>query len=334
MLPTEIVNECNLKQNFRGQQIFENIAKGVANISELTNLSIKERERLSEKFAVRETVVEDKLIDPDGTVKLVINLNDGNKVETVLLEDKSKRKTACLSSQAGCPLACSFCKTGQLGFSRNLDASEIVEQFFYLEQSVGKLDNIVFMGMGEPLLNLNELKKAIAILSHPKGRNFSKRRITVSTAGVIKGIYELTDTLPEIKLAVSLTTADQDLRAKLMPVEKNNPLNELKTAIKYYNQKTKKRVTLEVALMHNVNSSFKSAKKIIDFTDSLNVHINLIPWNPIPELNFKSPTHSELLNFEKYLTDAGLNVTKRLSRGQKIGGACGQLGKTNISQDS
>lgn len=225
-------------------------------------------------------------------------------------------------------MKCAFCRTGQLDLARNLTAAEIVEEFLFLEKIAGKLDNIVFMGMGEPMLNLQAIKKSVEILTHKNGRNLSGRRITLSTSGIIKGIYELADMLPPIRLAVSLTTADEELRTSLMPVNKTNPLPELKKAIAYYSQKTGKRVTLEAALLSGVNTGWKSAENIIEFSKGLDVNINLIPWNPVENLSFKEPSAKESAIFLKMLEDAGLNVTLRKHRGRKIGGACGQLGKT------
>lgn len=225
-------------------------------------------------------------------------------------------------------MACAFCQTGKLGFARNLTCAEIVEQFLFLEEVCGKLDNIVFMGMGEPMLNLPEIRKAIAILSHKDGRNLSTRRITISTSGVIKGIYDLADNGPAVRLAVSLTTADQKLREQLMPVCKANPLPELSKAIQYYINKTGKRCTLEAALLSKVNTDQKSADNIKKFAGNMPVHINLIPWNPVEGLPYSEPSVSECNNFIKMLEKQGLNVTQRTRRGRKIGGACGQLGKT------
>lgn len=327
MLPEEIALFCCLEQKFRGSQIFEWIAKGVFSFEEMTNLPYSLKEFLKKRFSVLSTKIDSVIKDSDGTVKLVIELYDGIHIETVLLIDKNGRKTACVSSQAGCPLSCAFCKTGLLGFSRNLAPSEIAEQFFHLEKTAGKLDNIVFMGMGEPMLNLEAVEKTVQILTHPEGRALSKRRITISTAGICAGIYKMTDIGFDVRLAVSLTTADSELRLSLMPVEKSNPLSELKKAIAYYNKKTKKRVTLELALMRGVNTSVSHAEKIKAFALGLNVHINLIAWNPVEPLKFETPSAKEISAFEKILLKAGLNVTVRRRRGKKIGGACGQLGK-------
>lgn len=329
LFPEEITEILSLKQNFRGMQIYKWIYSGAETFDAMTNLGKEERKKLSEIAEIRSSSVSRTLKDPDGTVKLQIRLKDGLAVETVLLSDKEERKTACVSCQAGCPMKCAFCQTGQLGFARNLSAGEIVEQFLFLEEECGKLDNIVFMGMGEPLLNLEEIRKAVAVLTDKRGRNLSSRRITLSTSGIIKGIYDLADKGPEIRLAVSLTTADEKLRTRLMPVNETNPLSELREAVKYYAEKTGKRVTLEAALMGGLNTDRKSAEQLISFAKGIDVNVNLIPWNPVSPLDFKEPGRNEVRDFMKLVSNAGINVTLRTRRGQKIGGACGQLGKTS-----
>ncbi len=330
LFPEEITEQLNILQKFRGNQIFKWIGNGADSFEKMTNLSKELRSELSEKAEIYSSTVKKVLKDPDGTIKLQILLKDGNAVETVLLTDKEDRKTACVSCQAGCAMKCAFCMTGTLGLARNLEPNEIVEQFLFLEKECGHLDNIVFMGMGEPMQNLGAIRKAIAILTDERGRNLSGRRITLSTSGIVKGIYDLADNGPKIRLAVSLTTADPELREQIMPVAKGNPLPELKKAISYYAQKSGKRVTLEAALLKNKNTSRESANRMIEFAKNLNVNINLIPWNPIPGLNFEEPDEFEVRNFIKMLDNAGLNVTLRTKRGRKIGGACGQLGKTNL----
>ncbi len=327
--PEEITQKLGLSQAFRGKQIFKWISSGVKSFDQMTNLSLDLRNQLKEKALLRTTKVEQTLTDPDGTIKLVISLNDGNSVETVLLTDKEGRKTACVSCQAGCAMKCAFCMTGTLGLSRNLTAEEIVEEFLELEAAAGKLDNIVFMGMGETMQNLDAIRKTIEILCHKDGRALSSKRITLSTCGIVKGIYDLADNGPAIRLAVSLTTADEELRKKLMPVSVGeNNLSELKKAIAYYAEKSGKRVTLEAALLHDTNTSKESARNMIDFAKELDVNINLIPWNPVETLPFSEPSQSEIKSFTETLEKAGLNVTLRTRRGRKIGGACGQLGRT------
>lgn len=326
LLSEEITQKLELSQGFRGKQIFKWIGNGVKSFDDMTNLSLDLRNTLKEKALVRSSTVSNVLKDPDGTIKLQITLFDNNAVETVLLTDKEGRKTACVSCQAGCAMKCAFCMTGTLGLSRNLEAGEIVEQFLYLEEIAGKLDNIVFMGMGEPMQNLEGIRKAIQILCHKDGRALSSKRITLSTCGIIKGIYDLADNGPHIRLAVSLTTANEDLRKEIMPVTAGNSLADLRKAIDYYAEKSGKRVTLEAALLHNKNTDKISADNLINFAKGIDVNINLIPWNPVSILPFTEPTTEEVKHFVGLIEKAGLNVTLRTRRGRKIGGACGQLG--------
>ena len=326
LLPEEICEKFAVSPAFRGKQIFKWISTGVTSFAEMTNISLELRNQLETKAKIRSSKVSKVLKDPDGTIKLQLTLQDGLAVETVLLTDKEGRKTACVSCQVGCAMGCAFCRTGEMGFSRNLLPSEIVEQFLYLEKEAGTLSNIVFMGMGEPMLNLESIRKAVKILTHKDGRALSARRITLSTSGVVKGIYDLADNGPLMRLAVSLTTADPALRQKLMPVEKKYPLDELRKAIDYYASKTGRRVTLEAALMSGVNTGDESAKNMVSFAKGIDVNINLIPWNPIGDLPFKTPGTEECRHFVSILEKNGLNVTLRTRRGRKIGGACGQLG--------
>lgn len=328
LLPEEINELLQITEKFRGKQIFRWISSGVKSFADMKNVPMALRTRLDELAELRCTEVSQILKDPDGTIKLQIKLKDGYCIETVLLTDMDDRKTACVSCQVGCGMACAFCQTGTLGFARNLTAAEIVEEFLQLEEITGRLDNIVFMGMGEPMLNLTEIRKAIKILTHPEGRNLSAGRITLSTSGVIKGIYDLADNGPKLRLAVSLTVADQQLREKLMPVAKGNPLPELSEAIRYYIEKTGTRCTLEAALLSGVNTRKEDAAAMKAFAGNMDVHINLIPWNPVKGLEYKEPSVSECNAFINELRRLSLNVTQRTRRGRKIGGACGQLGKT------
>ena len=329
----EIVSSLNITPSFRGKQIFLWLSKGVDSFEKMRNLDRGTIEKLNESAVIYTSKVSQVLKDPDGTIKLQITLNDGRAIETVLLTDKEGRKTACVSCQAGCAMACAFCQTGQLGLARNLTPGEIVEEFLFLEKEAGKLDNIVFMGMGEPMLNLDSIRKAIAILSDTSGRGLGTKRITLSTCGITKGIYDLADNGPKIRLAISLTTADPELRNQLMPVNLTNPLPELKKAIAYYTEKTGKRVTLEAALMHDKNTSRKCADEMIAFAKGLDVYINLIPWNPIPTLDFTTPSYRECENFVGWLEKAGLNAGCRMRRGNSIAGACGQLGRVQTDDE-
>ena len=332
LTPEEIFSSLQLKPAFRAKQVYEWIAKGVESFDQMTNIDKATREKLDSSALLRSSSVSQVLRDPDGTIKLQITLNDGRAIETVLLTDKEGRKTACVSCQAGCAMKCAFCQTGQLGLGRNLTAGEIVEEFLFMEKEAGKLDNIVFMGMGEPFQNLDAIRKAVAVLTDPKGRALSSRRITLSTCGLIKGIYDLANFGPKMRLAISLTTADEDLRNQLMPVTKGNPLPELKKAISYFIEKTGKRVTLEAALLSGKNTGKESAERLIDFARGLDVYINLIPWNPVPGLDFETPSPEETRNFVRLLENANLNVNLRTRRGEKIGGACGQLGRSQMQE--
>ena len=330
--PEELCQTCGLEKKFQGEQVFAWLSRGIYSFEEMTNLSLALREKLNNSYSIFTSKIQNSLKD-ESSIKLSIELEDNNIIEAVLLKDKTGRPTACVSSQVGCPLACAFCKTGKLGYARNLKANEIIEQFYHLQKKIDrKIENIVFMGMGEPLLNIKEVKKAINILTHPKGLNLSKRRITVSTAGVIDGIYELSNDESPVRLAVSLTTADPALRLSLMPIEKSNPLPRLKEAIKHFNEKTTKRVTLEMALIHGVNTSKNMLEKIVLFSEGLNVLINLIPWNPIEQINFKRPTDDEICYVEQYLKNRGLNVTIRKRKAGQIAGSCGQLGKVKKNE--
>ena len=331
LLPEEICQNLNVSPAFRGKQIFKWISLGAESFDEMTNLPKDLRSSLEEKAVLRSSSVNQVLRDKDGSVKLQIKPHDGLLIETVLLTDIEGRKTACVSCQAGCAMACAFCQTGHLGFARNLTAAEIVEQFLFLEKECGELQNIVFMGMGEPMLNLESIRKAIAVLTHKEGRALGTKRITLSTCGIIKGIYDLADNGPKIRLALSLTTADPDLRAALMPVTKTNPLPEVRKAIDYYAKKSGRRVTLEAALLAGQNTGPESARRIIDFARGIDVNINLIPWNPIETLPFEEPSREECDAFVRSLEAAGLNVTLRRRRGAGIKGACGQLGSTKFN---
>ena len=330
LLPDEICSELDLSPAFRGKQIFKWVSLGAESFDAMTNIPKDLRADLQQKACLRSSCVNQVFKDKDGTVKLQIKTGDGLLIETVLLTDIEGRKTACVSCQAGCAMACAFCQTGHLGFARNLTAAEIVEQFLFLEKECGTLDNIVFMGMGEPMLNLEAIRKAIKVLTHKDGRALGTKRITLSTCGITKGIYDLADNGPKIRLALSLTTADPDLRERLMPVTKTNPLHEVRKAIDYYAQKSGRRVTLEAALLGSTNTGKESAARMIEFARGVDVNINLIPWNPVKTLPFEEPTQKECDDFVKQLEAAGLNVTLRRRRGAGVNAACGQLGSAKF----
>lgn len=337
LLPKEITDILHLNHAYEGKQIFEWIKKGVTTFDAMTNISLQEKKNLNLKAILYTCVVNNKLTSKDGSTKLQIKTHDNLMIEAVLLQDKNSRLTACISSQAGCIMNCAFCKTGTLGFKRNLTVSEIVEEYLFL-QEIAKgiatykenrkhyIDNIVFMGMGEPLLNLEAVTRVINVFCSIEGFNISCKRITISTSGIVSKIYELADKNLGIKLAVSLTCAIEEIRRTLMPVASQNTLEELRNALIYYSQKTHERLTIEAVLLHEVNTSRSCAIAMINFCSGIDVYINLIAWNYVEGLSFLTPDKKECLSFMNILQQSSLNVVLRQSRGGKIAGACGQLG--------
>jgi 23S rRNA (adenine2503-C2)-methyltransferase len=309
--------------------VFAWIARGAGSFDAMTNLGKAEREELSRRFSLRSTVCRTRLDDPDGTVKLQILLHDGAGIEAVLLRDREGRATACLSTQAGCPVGCIFCKTGALGFTRNLGAGEIVEQFLHLRRLDSGVGHIVIMGMGEPLLNLGELRRALEVIMDKGGLGVSGRRITLSTSGLSRQIRDLADFGPPLPLALSLTSAREELRRALMPASEG--LAGLKKALLYYQEKTGLRLTLEAALFRGLNTGPEEARAFRRFALGLDAVVNLIPWNPVGGLSFRGaalrePAAGETAAFARYLEGEGLKVTRRFRRGRGVNGACGQLG--------
>lgn len=329
LLPEEIQDIFAFPEAFRSRQIYKWASRGAASFPAMTNVPAALKETLSGFYgSMRSSSVARELADEDGSLKLQIRLRDGASVECVLLEDIEGRKTACLSSQVGCPMACAFCRTGQLGFLRNLGPDEILEQFHFLRERCGFISNVVFMGMGEPLLNLTSVRKAIRLLSDREGIGISLRKITISTSGIVPGIMNLADEGPRVRLAVSLTTADEELRSSIMPVNRTWNLDSLKSALLYYQEKTKDRITLEVVLTGNRTSSADDARKLAAWIPPLNAQVNLIPWNRIPELPFVEPKPEQVRIFTQTLENAGIIAVQRMHRGRGVMGACGQLGDT------
>jgi 23S rRNA (adenine2503-C2)-methyltransferase len=339
--------------HFRAAQIFKWIAAGANGFEEMSNLPQSLRKELAKTIILRPSVIVEKHCGDDGSVKLALQFSDGPWVEAVLLQDGSGRRTACLSTQAGCPAGCVFCKTGT-GFSRNLSSAEIVEQFFLLVKAAvensaeisaensdspsgavsdaNPVSNIVVMGMGEPLLNLTELRRALAVITCKQGIGFSKRRITVSTCGIAQGIEDIAVNGPAVRLALSLTTADENLRRRLMPITASQPLNKVKDALRDFQERGGGRVTLEAVLLGGVNTRPEDAQSIAGFAKGLDAVVNLIPWNPVKGLEFEGkalccPSTAEVETYTRELEKLGLNVTRRFRRGRGVMGACGQLGK-------
>jgi 23S rRNA (adenine2503-C2)-methyltransferase len=327
MTPAELAGALSLSPAFRSRQVHRSLARGVFSFEEMTDLPAAERARLGAlhpRIPSSEPAAE--LSDPDGSLKLQLRLADGAAVECVMLEDIEGRKTACLSSQVGCPMGCAFCKTGTLGYLRDLSAGEIMEQFHFLSKRRAPVSNVVFMGMGEPCANLGEVRKAIGILSESVG--ISLRKITISTSGVVPGILELAEKGPSVRLAVSLTTANEELRGRLMPVNRSWGLAALKDALLRYQEATKERVTLECAIMGGINSSEASARELLAWIGRLKVQVNVIPWNKVPGLPFTEPSRDELEAYIAVLEAGGIAASRRMRRGRGVMGACGQLGDT------
>ena len=261
--------------------------------------------------------------------KYSLKLWDDNYIEGVLIFS-NKRITACISSQVGCSLDCKFCATGTLKLKRNISASEIFDQVYILNNEAVNLcnrplSNIVFMGMGEPLLNYSELLKGINKITSKNGLNISSKRITVSTAGVTKMIKKLADDMTKFNLAISLHSANNEIRSKLMPINKKIDLQDIKEANKYYYNKTKKIVTYEYILFDNINDSLEDARLLFDFAKDLYCKINLIEYNPVKGFIFKKSSNKRTMLFIDFLKNKNINVTLRKSKGKDINAACGQL---------
>jgi len=330
MAAEELASALGLKAPFRARQIRRWLDRGADSFERMTDLPADLRRALSELHpSIRGSTVAAELRDQDGSLKLQSRLADGAAVECVLLEDLEGRRTACLSSQVGCPMACAFCKTGSLGFLRDLSAGEIMEQYHHLADrsgGTGSISNVVFMGMGEPLANLGAVRKAIAILSG--GIGMSLRKITISTCGVVPGILDLAKTGPAVRLAVSITCATDELRSELMPVNRRWDLASLKEALLIYQDATGERITLEAAIMGGRNSSVEEAKALVRWSEGLDVQVNVIPWNRIPGFPFREPLREELEAYMAVLEGAGIAAVRRMRRGRGVMGACGQLGET------
>jgi 23S rRNA (adenine2503-C2)-methyltransferase len=314
--------------SFRAHQIFKWIYRNVSSFDEMTDLPLSLREELKSRFALYGSVVKKRFTDRDATIKLLVGLADGARTEAVLLKDGKDRFTACLSVQAGCPVGCVFCKTGSLGLTRGLTAHEIAEQFLHLsKEAPSPIENIVVMGMGEPLLNLGALRKALDLIGRGKGLSF--RRVTVSTSGIPRGILDLAQNGPKTELAFSVTTAREDLRRRLMPGVREFSLADIKSALVFYQEKTGRRLTLETVLLGGINTGPEDAAALRDFAEGLFAVINVIPWNPVDGLCFegkplREPSPFELESFIQRLD--GLKVTRRYRKGRGVLGACGQLG--------
>lgn len=313
-------------QKFRAKQVFHNIhVNRINDFNEMTDLSLKMREELQNDFKIDKIKVfktfESKV---DSTKKYLLELADKNIVEAVFMEYKD-RSTICISSQVGCRMGCSFCASTKNGLRRNMTSSELIEEVYLLERLNGPISNIVIMGIGEPLDNFSNIKKFIEIITDEKGRNLSHRSITLSTSGLAPKIKKLADTGLDVNLALSLHYADDKKRAVYMPIAKRYSIKEIIDATGYYFDKTGRRVSFEYVVIDGVNNLNEDVENLHDLLFGKNVHINLIPLNPIEEFDHKKPNNKVLEDFKNKLTKRGLNATIRRSMGSDIDASCGQL---------
>ena len=318
------------EQKFRAGQVCQWIyAKKVFNYHDMSNLSKNLRSKLSENILMTLPIMIKQQTSRDGTRKFLWQLQDGNKIESVLL-NHGGHKTACISSQAGCPLACMFCETGANGFHRNLTRGEILGQFLQMEKmNDADINNIVFMGMGEPLLNEDNVFSAIRSLNDKNMRNLGARHITISTSGIVPGIEDLADFEIPLRLSLSLHATNDELRSKLMPVNKKYPLQKLVNALRHYRERTGERITIEYALIDRVNDAPEYAYEMAALLDGLEPYINLIPFNPIPSRpELKRASDSRVKEFCRALTSLKIEFELRKERGGDIMAACGQLAGT------
>ncbi len=320
----------NNLQKFRLKQLNEWLwKKGASSFDEMSSLSKDLRELLKGSFVLKSTVIDQEFLSNDGTIKYSMRLHDNKFIEGVLIPSK-KRVTACISSQIGCSLACTFCATGTLKLSRNLTAGEIFDQVYKLNQESKKkhgrtLTNIVFMGMGEPLLNYNNLLKAIEKITSENGMGISPKRITVSTAGLAKQVKKLADDEVKFNLAISLHSAVDEIRSDIMPINNSINLDDLKESVIYFYEKTKSRITYEYILFKDVNDDLDSARILAKFCSITPCKVNLIEYNKVDGLNFEKSSKENTENFIQFLEGRNIIVNLRRSKGKDIDAACGQL---------
>jgi len=321
---------------FRARQIEEWLwKKSATSFDEMTSLSLEVREYLKKNFVIKAIKINKTQVSTDQTIKSAFKLYDDHVIEGVLIP-ADDRMTACVSSQVGCSLTCKFCATGYMDRKRNLDAAEIYDQVVAIrnqaEEHYNKpLTNIVFMGMGEPLLNYANVLESIEHITSPQELGMSPRRITVSTAGIAKMIKQLADDEVKFRLALSLHAANDIKRNQIMPINETNSLKNLQEALQYFYKKTKNRLTFEYIVFNNFNDSLEDAEELFRFTKQVPSKVNIIEYNPISEADFTNTDEDRLYKFSTYLEDRGVNVHVRHSRGKDIDAACGQLANKQSS---
>ena len=324
---------------FRARQVFEWLwKKNASSFAEMTSLGKALREKLEAGFYIDKIRLDDEQVSSDKTIKCAFEVEPGKVVEGVLIPTSS-RTTACISSQVGCSLSCEFCATGRLKLLRNLTAGEIVDQVVYLRDEAEKrygqqLTNIVYMGMGEPLLNYANVLRSTEILSSEDGLGISPRRITVSTAGIAKMIKRLGDDQVKFNLALSLHAANDEKRNKIMEINESNDLESLREALVYFHEKTGSRVTFEYIIFKDFNDSLQDARELAEFGKCVPCKINIIEYNPIDGGEFQQADPEKVNAFARFLEDRNMIVNVRRSRGKDIDAACGQLANKNKAVDA
>jgi len=320
------------EKSFRAKQLHEWLWQKTAHsFDEMTNLSKDFRILLNEAFIINPVTFDEVQKSNDGTIKSRFKLFDDHLIEGVLIPSPAKdRMTACISSQVGCSLTCKFCATGQMKRMRNLTAAEIVDQVVMINEQAEKnynmqLSNIVYMGMGEPLLNYKNVLKSVELLTSPTGRNISPRRLTISTAGIAKAIRRLADDEVKFNLALSLHAADDEKRSKIMPINEQNSLEALGEALQYFYEKTNRMIYFEYILFKNFNDTEKDAHQLADFCKLVPCKVNIIEYNTVAGTGLEKATEEKLMRFQEVLLSRKVRVTFRRSRGKDIDAACGQL---------
>lgn len=326
-----IVTALN-EPKFKAKQIYQWIwQKGVMDFDEMTNLSKKFREELKDSYSFNPLQLVHQQKSNDGTVKTGWKLQDESIIESVLIPvPKDNRYTLCVSSQVGCSLNCAFCATGKLKKVRNLKDYEIFEQFLRVNQQAEeiyghRLTNIVYMGMGEPLLNYNNVLKSIDKITNPSAFGYSSRRVTISTSGIVKGIKRLADDNVKVNIALSLHAADDKKRNQIMPINETNNLHDVIESLKYLYDKTKIKISYEYIMFKNFNDSIEDAENLFKLTKYFPVRVNIIEYNYVEGVNLSKASEDKINAFAKYLVDKGVMATVRRSRGKDIDAACGQL---------
>jgi 23S rRNA (adenine2503-C2)-methyltransferase len=305
--------------------------ESATDISQITPLSKAFRAQLMEQgFHISRLDVLDKLTDKDGTIKYVFGL-DAGRIETVLLRD-GRRRTLCVSTQVGCAMGCRFCATAKISFQQNLSAGQIVDQVNLVQSDAGRINNVVYMGMGEPLANYAAVLKSLRILNHREGKNIGIRHITVSTCGLAPAIRKLAGETVCPRLAVSLNAPTDALRAKLMPISAKYSLTELLAAVRFYQSRTRQRATFEYVMIKDVNDSAEHAKMLLKLLKGVSCNVNLIEHNPYPGCEFAASSSARIRQFASVLERAGVETTIRFRMGRGIKAACGQLGAAWLNE--